>query len=54
MNVIEFLQEKVDKDEVGAKTGKGFYDWTQEATEATRHKIANVFIEIEKSPEDNV
>ena len=45
MNVIEFLQEQVGKDESGAKTGKGFYDWTQEATEATIQKIADVFIE---------
>ena len=45
MNVIEFLQEQVDKDESGAKTGKGFYGWIQEATEATIQKIADVFIE---------
>ena len=51
MDVIEFLEEKVDKDELGAKTGKGFYD--QEATEATRQKIAKVFIEIEKWSENS-
>ena len=48
MGVIEFLQERVVKDELGAKTGKGFYHWTQEATEETRQKIAKVFIEIER------
>ena len=48
MDVIEFLQEKVDKNELGVKTGKSYYDWTQEATEATRQKIAKVFIEIER------
>ena len=53
MDVIEFLEEKVDKDELGAKTGKGFYDWTKEATEATRQKIAKVFIEIEKWSENS-
>jgi 3-hydroxyacyl-CoA dehydrogenase len=53
MDVFEFLQEKVDKDELGVKTGKSFYDWTQEATETTRQKIAKVFIEIEKWSENS-
>ena len=53
MNVIEFLQERVVKGELGAKTGKGFYDWTKEATEATRQKIVKVFIEIEKWSENS-
>ena len=48
MGVIEFLQERVVKDELGAITGKGFYHWTQEANEETRQKIAKVFIEIER------
>ena len=54
MDVMKLLQEKVDKGELGAKTGKGFYDWTPEAAEAARRKIANVFIEIEKWSEDGV
>ena len=53
MDVFQFLQEKVDKDELGVKTGKSFYDWTQEATETTRQKIAKVFIEIEKWSENS-
>ena len=53
MGVIEFLQERVVKDELGAKIGKGFYHWTQEATEATRQKIAKVFIEIERWSENS-
>ncbi|MBU17504.1 MAG: hypothetical protein CL725_07355 [Chloroflexi bacterium] len=53
MGVIEFLQERVVKDELGAKTGKGFYHWTQEATEETRQKIAKVFIEIERWSENS-
>ena len=48
------VQEKVDKGELGAKTGKGFLDWTPESAEATRRKMANAFIEIEKWPEDGV
>ncbi|MCH8802284.1 MAG: 3-hydroxyacyl-CoA dehydrogenase family protein [Chloroflexi bacterium] len=54
MDVMKLLQEMVDKGELGAKTGKGFYDWTPEAAEAARRKIANVFIEIEKWSEDGV
>ena len=53
MGVIEFLQERVVKDELGAKTGKGFYHWTQEATEETMQKIAKVFIEIERWSENS-
>ena len=53
MGVIEFLQERVVKDELGAKTGKGFYHWTQEATEETRQKIAKVFIETERWSENS-
>ena len=54
MDVMKLLQEKVDKGELGAKTGKGFYDWTPEAEAATRQKIVNVFIEIEKMSNDGV
>ena len=53
MGVFEFLQERVVEDELGAKAGKGFYHWTQEATEATRQKIAKVFIEIERWSENS-
>ena len=53
MGVIEFLQERVVKDELGAITGKGFYHWTQEANEETRQKIAKVFIEIERWSENS-
>ena len=48
LDMLEFLQEKVDKCEVGAKTGKGYYDWTPESAEATRRKMANAFIQIER------
>ncbi len=48
MDVLNLLQEKVDRGELGAKSGKGFFDWTPESAEATRRKMANAFIEIEK------
>ena len=33
------LLEKVEKGELGAKSGKGFYEWTPEFTEAWRQKV---------------
>jgi 3-hydroxybutyryl-CoA dehydrogenase len=42
------LQEKVDRGELGVKTGKGFYDWTPDSTEALRQRIAHALVEIEK------
>ncbi len=47
-DVMELVREKVERGELGAKTGKGFYDWTPESAEAARQKIAQAFIEIEK------
>ena len=46
------VQEKVDRGELGAKSGKGFLEWTPESAEATRRKLANAFIEIEKWSKD--
>ena len=54
LDVIDLVQEKVDKGELGAKTGKGFLDWTPESADATRRKMANAFIEIEKWSEDGL
>ena len=47
-DVMELVREKVERGELGAKTGKGFYDWTPESAEAARRKMAQAFIEIEK------
>ena len=46
------VQEKVDKDELGAKSGRGFLDRTPDSAEATRRKMANAFIEIKKRSQD--
>jgi len=43
------LLEKVAKNELGAKTGKGFYDWTPEFTEAWRQKILKGLVEFAKA-----
>jgi len=50
--VVELVQEKVDKGELGSKTGKGFYDWTPQSADVIRQKMARAFIEIEKWSED--
>lgn len=42
------VREKVERGELGAKTGKGFYEWTPEAAEAARRRMAHAFVEIEK------
>ena len=54
MDVMKLIQEKVDKGELGAKSGKRFLDCTPESAEATRRKMANAFIEIEKWPQDSL
>ena len=54
MDVMKLIQGKVDKGELGAKSGKGFLDWTPESAEATRRKMANAFIEIEKWSQDSL
>ena len=38
------LLEKVAKEELGAKTGKGFYEWTPEFTEAWRKRMVKNLI----------
>ena len=47
-DVLELVKEMVDKGQFGAKSGKGFFDWTPESAEASRRKLARAFIEIEK------
>ena len=42
------LLEKVEKGELGAKTGKGFYEWTPEFTEKWRKKILKGLVEYAK------
>ncbi len=48
IDVLDPIREKVERGELGAKTGKGFYDWTPESAEAAQQKMAQAFIEIEK------
>jgi len=46
------LLEKVEKNELGAKTGKGFYDWTPEFTEAWRKKILKGLVAYAKADKE--
>ena len=46
--VSPILREKVERGELGMKTGKGFYEWTPETADALRQRIANALIEIER------
>jgi 3-hydroxybutyryl-CoA dehydrogenase len=45
------LAEKVQKGELGTKTGRGFYDWTPETAEALRLRIGNALAEMAKWPD---
>lgn len=47
-NVSPILKEKVDRGELGIRSGKGFYEWTPETGEELRQRVAKALIEIEK------
>lgn len=42
------LRDKVRNGELGTKTGKGFYQWTPDSSEALRLRIANALMQIQK------
>ena len=44
--VLPLLQEKVERGELGPKTGQGFYEWTPESAEAARQKVAQALAKI--------
>lgn len=44
----QLLQEKIERGELGIKTGKGFYHWTSESAQALKQKIAAALIKILK------
>ena len=47
-DVLELLREKVAGNEVGVRSGKGFYDWTDEKAEDLRRRLTFNLIETEK------
>ena len=44
--ISPLLREKVERGELGVKTGKGFYEWTQESAEALKQRIGQVLVKI--------
>ena len=46
--VSPILKEKVERGELGIRSGKGFYEWTPEAGEELRQRVAKALIEIGK------
>ena len=49
--ILPVLREKVEKQELGVKSGKGFYDWTPESAALLRQRIAHALVEIDKWPQ---
>ncbi len=44
--VSPVLKDKIEKGELGVKTGKGFYDWTPESAEALKQKIGQILVHL--------
>ncbi|MCF6155014.1 MAG: 3-hydroxyacyl-CoA dehydrogenase family protein [Candidatus Brocadia sp.] len=44
--VPPLLREKVERGELGVKTGKGFYEWTAESAEFLKQRIAQALVKI--------
>lgn len=42
------LEEKVNKGELGLKTGQGFYEWTPESAAAVQRRMAGVLLSLRK------
>ena len=47
------LREKVERGELGVKTGKGFYEWTPESTAALQARIAQGLTQIARWPQSS-
>ena len=48
LEIPTILNDKVERGELGVKTGKGFYDWTPEEARSLRERIARALVEIDR------
>ena len=48
------LTDKVASGDLGVRTGKGFYEWTPEAADALRQRIARALVEIERWTDESI
>ena len=46
--VHELIRDKVRRNELGAKTGKGFYDWQDTSIDSLKRRVYHALIEIER------
>ena len=44
--ISPLLSQKIERGELGIKTGKGFYDWTPESAEVLQQRVAHALIKI--------
>jgi 3-hydroxybutyryl-CoA dehydrogenase len=47
--VPELLSRKVERGELGVKTGRGFHEWTPETEEELRNRLIRALVEAERS-----
>jgi len=45
-DVPQLLKDRVDRKELGIKTGKGFYEWTESDAAALKERIADVLLRV--------
>jgi len=45
--VPPLVKQKVERGELGVKTGKGFYEWTPESADALRQRIVHAFAHVQ-------
>ena len=51
--VMDYIEEKVDKGELGAKSGNGFFDWSNRSLDDIRYKRDIEFVRRKKREQKN-
>jgi 3-hydroxybutyryl-CoA dehydrogenase len=49
-SVLELLRQRVERDELGVKSGQGFLEWTPEAAEELRGRLTRALLRADSSP----